>query len=641
MWRYSIDESKWEAVSPLGDVPSPREKIYFTDYFDLGIFIFGGKADGVYSDMYFYSHASEYWSLLKYTGDLPGPRHSGCTVMWENFIILIGGKKERGVTDEIFLLDPYKQVSHKVTWSGSNTVKLTNHVCRSLESTESSFKVYVFGGESSELVQSLYSYVIQIWVKNGVYYSTQIERIQKTDLSLNIGESQLVSYENTTLVFFGSAWAQQLSNSIIKIDHSSGSYNVIQFPFYVSGHSLVHYNQSIYMFGGCVSNSLVFFKHCYSNTLYKLDFEDSDKIKLPCSPAMLSPNCEFCPEGTYMNRYKKCVPCGPGKYSKMIGATSTLSCIPCEYGTFNENSISNSCKHCPGNRICYIGSNEPKYSIQDTVYSSVQPKVFTRNYNSINKYTGYAAIGISCLIFLSFLGLNQFKNLYLKVDLFSSQHSNSLNEPIIYRKTSIGGLFSLFFFGFCLAAVPPMIDSYINDNIYEQKALVPLVTIEKLITSSFLIVTVDLQYYGGLCVESDTCISLILISDDNINYKNRSISCTKLPNACSIKLNYTDCHISGLSLISIVSYEHESYCSIISVNVTSDSSIPSEVSSYVFNLKPESNNKVFKGSTPSKFNFEITPSVFYSESGKWPRELTGYHVSKYGSSTIGTTVEQK
>ena len=528
-------------------------------------------------------------------------------------------------------------MSNKVSWTDSNTVKIMNQVCRTLEVTKENVKVYIFGGESTNLIQTIYSYVIQIWQEGGVYYSTQIESILREDYSLIISESKSISYDNTTLIFFGSTWAVHFMNSIIKLDHSTGSYEVIQTPLYVSGHSLVHYNKSIYMFGGCVSSSILFFKDCFSNILYKLDFEDSDNITLPCSRGMLEPSCEFCPVGSYMNTQQKCIPCGPGKYSKTVGAISTLSCIPCEYGTFNEKSISSNCKHCPGSSICYIGSSEPSYNIQDTVKSSVQPKVFSKSYNDINVFTGYAAIGVSFLGFLLFLGLHQFRNLLIKVDLFASQHSNDLNNPVIYRKTSIGGFFSLFFLAFCLATVPPMIDSYINNNIYEQKALVPLVTIEKTITSTFLIVTIDLHYYGGLCVESDACLNLISITDKEIKYKNRSISCKKLPNACSIKIAYTDCHIIDLAKISIISYEYESYCSIITVNVTSDSSIPSEISSVVINLKPESNYKVFKGNSPSQFFFDMTPSVFYSESGNWPSELTGYHVAKYGSSVIGTT----
>ena len=641
IWRFSVNESIWEIISPLGEVPSGREKFYFMGYFDLGFLIFGGKADEVYSDIYFFSFNSKFWNKPIYSGDLPGPRHSGCSVLWGLNVVIIGGYSEGGITDEIWIIDPLNFISYKVTWSGSTTVKIMNHVCSSLEVSEKSIKIYIFGGESSELVESLYSYIIKLWVEDDLYYSILTNSIHRTDFSMTVGESQSIFFDNTTLIFFGSSWTLYFSNSIIKLDHSTGTHQIIKAPYYVSGHSLVHYNSSIYMFGGCVSNNILFFKNCFSNTLYKLDFEDSDKIKLPCSYGMLEPNCEFCPIGTYMNTKKNCTPCGPGKYSIIIGATSSLSCIPCEFGTFNEDSISSNCKYCPGSSTCYIGSSEPLYNIHYTLDSSNQPNRFLRNYQSISKYTVYAAIGVSCLFVLSFLGLHRFRNLSMKMDLFTSQHSNDLNKPIIFRKTSIGGLFSLFFLAFCLATVPPMIDSYVNDNVYEQKALVPLVTVEKTITSSLLIVTVNLHYYGGLCTESDTCISLLSITDENIKYKSRSISCAKISNTCSIILTYTDCQIVDLANILIVSSEYESYCSILSVNVTSESSIPGEKSSVGLYLKPKSNYQVFKGSTASEFYFEMTPSVFYSESAEWPSELTGYHVSKYGSSMIGKTSEQK
>lgn len=101
MWRYSINNKKWDIVPPAGNIPSPREKFYCTEYFDLGIFLFGGKANEAYSDFYFFTISTESWDSPKYSGDLPGPRHSGCSVLWGNNVILIGGYNEAGITDEI------------------------------------------------------------------------------------------------------------------------------------------------------------------------------------------------------------------------------------------------------------------------------------------------------------------------------------------------------------------------------------------------------------------------------------------------------------------------------------------------------------------------------------------------------------
>ena len=641
MWRFSVPESKWEAVSALGYIPSPRENFYSVQYFDLGILIFGGKSDEVHSEVYFFSFYSKSWNNPTYTGDIPGPRHSGCALTWGLLFVMIGGYSEGGITDEIWILDPLNFISYKVTWQGSTKVKLMNHGCRSLEFSDKSVQVYLFGGEDIELGQSDYSYIIKIWEEDKSYYSVLVKTIQITDTSMKVGDSRSVFFDNTSLIFFGSSWALYFSNSIVKIDHSTEKYDIIKVPFYGAGHSLVNYNRSIYIFGGCSSKNIIFFKNCFSNNLYKLDFEDSDNIQLPCGLGMIPPGCEFCPTGTYLSPENKCIPCGPGKYSKMRGAVSTLSCIPCDYGTFNKDDISSDCKDCPGGSTCYIGSSEPNYNIQYIGDSSTQPKKFSSGYNSISWYTAVAAIVLSCLIVLLFLMFHKFRGLAYKMDSFTSQHSNDLDQPIIYRKTAIGGLFSLFFLAFCLATVPPMMDSYINDNIYEQKALVPLVTVDKTISSSFLVVIIDLHYYGGKCVEGDACISLLLVTDENINYRSRSFSCTKLPDACSIQISYTDCEIIGLAWILIESYEFDSYCSILSVNVTSDSSIPSEVSSVQQYLKPKSRFRVFKGMVESEFSFEMIPSVFYSESGEWSSELTGYHVSKYGSSVIGGTSEQK
>lgn len=639
MWRFSITDSKWESIKPGGSIPSPRENVYFIEYMDLGLSLFGGKGSQIYADFYFYTYESNYWDKPNYTGELPGPRHSGCFVLWNTYIILIGGFIESEITDEIYVFDVFTFTCHKVIWKSSETAKIANQVCSSFEATAESVKVDIVTGESKLLFQNFKRYKVQIWIEKGNFYSRIIKSTLFTDVA--VSGSQSLAFNMTTVMFFGSQWSLYFMNKIVKISQETDSYYMLSTPLYVTGHSLVHYNRSVYIFGGCITNSILYFKSCYSNKLYKLDFEESDNITLPCSQGMVPPYCEFCPVGYHLDSTENCVPCSPGKYSNKLGATSVLTCVPCDYGTFSYNSGSTKCKYCPGGSTCYIGTSEPIYSTESITDSSIQPKIFVRNYRDSSVFTIYTATGMMGSIILVFLLSRKSRIFVIKADLFTSQHSNELNKPIIFRKKSIGGLFSLMFIAYCVAVIPPMIDSYIKDNIVEQKALVPLVTIDQTISSSFLTVIINLHYYGGNCIDSNTCISSIIISDESLKYSSKKTTCTKSSNTCSIKILYENCEIIDSGSISILSYEFESYCSIISVNVTSESSIPGEISSVYLKLEPESNNKVFKGSIPSVFSFEMTPSIFKSESPEWKNNLTGYHVSKYGAATIGSTVEQR
>jgi hypothetical protein len=77
------------------------------------------------------------------------------------------------------------------------------------------------------------------------------------------------------------------------------------------------------------------------------------------------------------------------------------------------------------------------------------------------------------------------------------------------------------------------------------------------------------------------------------------------------------------------------------VNITSDSSIPGKTSSIFVFQQPSSTSEVFRGFKPSQFEFVMNPSLFLSESTKWPSKLTGYHISDSGSHSLGSTYSQK
>lgn len=103
--------------------------------------------------------------------------------------------------------------------------------------------------------------------------------------------------------------------------------------------------------------------------------------------------------------------------------------------------------------------------------------------------------------------------------------------------------------------------------------------------------------------------------------------CTKVGDyTCSVAIICNNCTLLEEASILITSREKTSYATFLYANVTSDSSIPNEISSIKNKLYP-SENYIFIGSEASTFYYTITPSLSTSESSNWPSKRTGYHIS--------------
>lgn len=95
---------------------------------------------------------------------------------------------------------------------------------------------------------------------------------------------------------------------------------------------------------------------------------------------------------------------------------------------------------------------------------------------------------------------------------------------------------------------------------------------------------------------------------------------------CDIVFSCSNCIIDVGAVLTVTSLEKVARASEIYVNVTSDSSIPQEISSFTTKLSAN-HGYIFIGNNPSKFYFTVTPSLFESDATDWPSKLTGYHVS--------------
>lgn len=186
-----------------------------------------------------------------------------------------------------------------------------------------------------------------------------------------------------------------------------------------------------------------------------------------------------------------------------------------------------------------------------------------------------------------------------------------LEVPVMYRKTSIGGLFSIFFIFILIAILVSGYITYTYDNINESRTLVPLVTVKENPEAETFVVYTQFHVYGGECIGSGegSCNSELTINDTGLNYNKRSIECKVVEDNCLIKMSYKKIKTIGDFTIYYKLKEFLSYTNLIIVNVSISTGIPGGYSeNYIpIYLKPE--NYIFRGSSPTVLTFEIIPTV--------------------------------
>ena len=120
------------------------------------------------------------------------------------------------------------------------------------------------------------------------------------------------------------------------------------------------------------------------------------------------------------------------------------------------------------------------------------------------------------------------KNIREKVkilDVFVSQHDNLLGVPIVYKKTEVGGFFSILFVLSAGIIIISSILSFEIDNISEVKTLVPLISLDDSFSVDFLQISFVYFIYGGICELNNACSSLIFINDSGLSYSKKSMNC--------------------------------------------------------------------------------------------------------------------
>ncbi|OMJ77429.1 hypothetical protein SteCoe_22988 [Stentor coeruleus] len=619
MWVFNIEKEKWRVQSMSGELPTPRHS-HAVDSDGDALVLFGGEdISGFRNDLFIYNSLNSDWKkLIPNSGIIPRSIKGACLALKFPIIYIYGGITESGLSGELWQFDigslEYKKLSSSIPKSYSKCYILDNlfYCLEGSSINDSGMQGY-----------SIYDIDTDTWevIKYEYYPYANSIQILLNDTFVKVG---------------GQQWLIELSGDATIFKPDGSMYWYPDTFAYVYFSAFTYYRDRIYSFGGGSCQGLLPIFIYGSYDFYYIDMKEI------CSTGECNP---ICSKGTYKSD-QGCIECEPGSYSEIMGSeicklcpigtynsikggSSYRQCLPCPEETFNSKPGSSLCFECPAGFNCPAGSKQPnKINISDD-YSSVQPKMYSSDDNSINLIYILVVMTVFLFLIIIVLSISNFKNKLNLIDFYIDKHNYNLNEPMILTKNQTGGFFSLIFLIIAIIFVGSSIIEYKINNIQETKALVPLIILEensKIFTADKLEIECTLIGYRGDCEENYVCNPKIFINITNL-YGSFKHSCKASDNEeCVIKLTCYNCELRGGASIFINSKEKLSYASKIYVNITSDSSIPNEISS-IRNELYASKKYVFIGSEASKFYYTLTPSLFKSQSSMWKSELTGYHVS--------------
>ncbi|CAG9310880.1 unnamed protein product [Blepharisma stoltei] len=640
LWLFDIEKGKWSLKNTY-DTPTPRSS-FASISIGHGFMMFGGEdSTGLLSDFYIFSLVSDSWVLINIEDEAqPDPTKGACINILDPVMMLFGGINKVGLTNDLWIFDLIWLKWYHMDSSNYIIPPITWHSC--FMSTEyGDYVLYVLMGEFEGNTQNPYLFRYSLSTN-----SWSIVYDFSPYLPLTASFSSIIAIPQE-LIIIGGKYQNIYSPSSITFVNTTNlqlkSIGSLNHSFYGSG--IGYFKHSAYIFGGGVASDFLIADKWKSSALYKISFEKQDS-EYHCSPGtfITKPGCNLCPAGSFSAEFdsEKCENCPAGTYSKFSGSYASTACIPCSLGTFSNIEGASVCAICKNGISCPVGSKSlysNDYALND---SWVQPSTFESDASIVDEWTIILGImfAVSVIITLALASLwRQFFNMLEKFDLYSADH-NENNQPMWMKKTKIGGLFSLFAVlgaGFLIII---SILTQIFDNISESQSLIPYNNLQEQAghIKSDLWIEVVFYYYGGNCGYNASCTEYITFVPANIKGTFSSIACQLIGSHCHISVFCSQCTLLSGAYAYYNLGEANSFASFISANVTTNSSIPDEISSYKIYVSPSVSGEVFIGLTSTIINFSMTSSLFISESSRWKNNQTGYYISKRENASPGSSV---
>ena len=612
VWKFNIDSLVWVKMNPSGNIPKARELMASVEFIGTGFLIFGGRDEStVFSDMVSYNVNLNTW--IDYNPDYfaKNPRYGSCLVTAGTRIISIGGQNDFQIFRDILAYDfsNYKEIS----FDYKLPEELIGFSCYSKFNIDI-FEIFIIGGSKSQ--NSPVNQIVKIDV-SGIY-TTKVKCNATIFSNFNLALPHyfsLIIDKNWIHIIGGAYQSNQVSNLIISINLYTSQFKSQKFSdeFGLFSHTAVQVLDKIMIFGGVKSVKQTNIHNTASNALYYFKFNKS-YMNLTCLNGKQQEPCKPCIPGTFFYN-DDCAPCPTGTYSEIYGASIYAKCKYCKYGTFNDRTGATFCKVCPTDSFCPIGSKIPKARTYKSISGSIQPTSWSVD---SEKYTGFmyrvllATVVLYLILILLLMIFEKIRRLIPKIDMFVDRHSNPLYQPVIFKQTLIGGIFTSLFLLFSVITIAFGLYIYSISNIQEIKTLIPTIILEDEIKSDSLIVSLSLNSYSSTCVENGKCMTQKNLSESGFDFKTVSTDCEKLGEDCYMKRIYNDFSLISDGSINFSFDDVIAFSSSISVNISTSSSIPGQSSTVMLYESPPDETKVFKGGDPSIFKLEFIPSVNFT-----------------------------
>ena len=604
--------------------------------------IWGGQGKNLlFNDFYQYNVLTNEWTLIVPQGNtLPSARMGACIGVDFPIILIYGGQTASSLVNEIWKYDAGGNTYTLVSPNNLDRSQVINPYCEIVSDKYNNILFFVMNGittgEQPVGSTSYFNLTDQTWT---IVFDPELASTNRA-----IGIQKLLG--NKVITIGGETWGNYAYQDVLISDDTS-IVSIGKIPAFIYGSGYAYYKTSIFSYGGgaTVGSTVV---SSSTELFYQIDLSLICSVSQACE-ALCSKGtyfedleCQSCAKGSYSESISdaKCTLCPAGTYNENIGANTNQQCYPCSYGTYSSEEGSVRCLECPYGKTCPTGSKTPFDDSVSSVVNSVQPPIFSAESAEAiyaNYVFSYTILSVS-MLFVILLKFSKFTKKLKMLDLFRLSHNYDFNIPLKLKKTECGGVFSVAFLILAMYTIVSAIIVYILSNTQESKTLVPLVILESEISEfkSLIYIQVVFNRYGGSCISMpNVCNSNMFFKSYQIKYSNEKLTCfLSSDNDCVITYTCKDCTIDTGAYFEVVLSEQLSYASGISVNFTTDSSIPNAISSYYTRLTPPENT-VFRGYQPSVFYFTATPSLFKHELGD-PNPLTGYHISSETAPSLGS-----
>ena len=632
LWKFNPEASTWAPVQTIGKIPPARYAFAAKSQGDA-LAIWGGQNKiGLLNDMYIYNSLKNSWLLIEpKTITLPKPAFGACLAISIPKVYLYGGITASGINNELWEFD---------MWTGKY-IKLSSDEPVSFATCEleDDFFYVIFGSQGQGFPKG----VVRKYDLKGNKWTNHLE---VRDFRFGSVDGIEIYFSGKVLKIGGQIFQDIPKNDIFYFTEKGSGQQLGNISLSVYRAAYVYYQSLIYIFGGGVASGNSLRLGISTSNLLVLSMPEimsAADLGFECSPGTepLNSECVICKAGSYSEGISNstCVLCQEGTYNSKSGGTSNRQCYPCENNFYNSQKGQVYCVDCPTGYECPTGSSKPLDLLIENDVKSIQPKMFDPKDVSEAVFNFQLTVGLIFFgLIVGFFLFAKTRKFLIKLDFYSDLHNFQLDQPMYLISNKFGGVFSMVFICLAIILFVSTIINYRDNNILETKGLVPKVVLDYEVddyVADDLTVVVKFIRYGDKCEKK-----LIDYDKQSISYKSESVTFELVNDTCVASIKYKSCVLSTGASITLTSKEKLCYTSGIYVKVESNSSIPEEPSSILTVLKP-SVNYVFIGTEPSKFFFTMTPSLFRSESDRWPSNLTGYHVSSENLPIPGSEHESK